>query len=378
MLFDELTIRDLTLRNRIVVSPMCQYSSTDGFATDWHLVHLGSRAVGGASLVFTEAAAVSAEGRISPQDLGIYENEHIEQLARITRFLREQGSIPGIQLAHAGRKGSTVRPWEGNGAVPESKGGWKSVAPSAIPFSEAYAKPVALDENGIRGVVKSFANAAQRALEAGFQVIEIHSAHGYLLHEFLSTISNKRTDSYGGSFENRCRLLCEVVAAVRGVWPDGYPLFVRISATDWIDGGWDLDQSVELAKKIAPLGVDLIDCSSGGIAPGANIPIRAGYQVPFAREIRYETKIMTGAVGLITSARQADTILREENADIVILAREFLRQPYWPLQVAHDLGFAVPWPVQYLRAAPDGTPAREPIRPPEGMEAFAEHDANLE
>jgi 2,4-dienoyl-CoA reductase-like NADH-dependent reductase (Old Yellow Enzyme family) len=378
MLFDELTIRDLTLRNRIVVSPMCQYSSTDGFATDWHLVHLGSRAVGGASLVFTEAAAVSPEGRISPQDLGIYKDEHVGQLTRITRFLREQGSIPGIQLAHAGRKGSTVRPWEGSGAVPESKGGWKPVAPSAIPFSEAYAKPVALDENGIRGVVKSFANAAQRALEAGFQVIEIHSAHGYLLHEFLSPISNKRTDSYGGSLENRCRLLCEVVAAIRGVWPPGYPLFVRISATDWIDGGWDLEQSVELAKKIAPLGVDLIDCSSGGIAPGANIPIRAGYKVPFAQEIRYETKIMTGAVGLITSARQADTILREENADVVILAREFLRQPYWPLQVASDLGFSVPWPVQYLRAAPDGTPAREPIRPPEGMEAFAEHDANLE
>jgi 2,4-dienoyl-CoA reductase-like NADH-dependent reductase (Old Yellow Enzyme family) len=378
MLFDELTIRDLTLRNRIVVSPMCQYSSTDGFATDWHLVHLGSRAVGGASLVFTEAAAVSPEGRISPQDLGIYKDEHIEQLARITGFLREQGSIPGVQLAHAGRKGSTVRPWEGNGAVPESKGGWKPVAPSAIPFSDSYPKPAALDENGIRGVVKSFANAARRALEAGFQVIEIHSAHGYLLHEFLSPISNRRTDSYGGSLENRCRLLCEVVAAVRGVWPAGYPLFVRISATDWIEGGWDLDQSVELAERIGPLGVDLIDCSSGGIAPGANIPLRAGYQVPFAREIREQTGIMTGAVGLITSARQADTILREENADIVLLAREFLRQPYWPLQVAGELGFPVTWPVQYLRAAPDGTPAREPVRPPEGMEALAEHDANLE
>jgi 2,4-dienoyl-CoA reductase-like NADH-dependent reductase (Old Yellow Enzyme family) len=378
MLFDELTIRELTLRNRIVVSPMCQYSSVDGFATDWHLVHLGSRAVGGASVVFTEAAAVSPEGRISPQDLGIYKDEHIGQLSRITRFLREQGSIPGIQLAHAGRKGSTVRPWEGNAAIPESKGGWTPVAPSAIPFSEAYAKPIALNESGIRGIVKSFANAARRALEAGFQVLEIHSAHGYLLHEFLSPISNKRRDSYGGSLENRCRLLCEVVAAIRGVWPDGYPLFVRISATDWIEGGWDIDQSVELAKKIAPLGVDLIDCSSGGIAPGANIPIRAGYQVPFAREIRYETKIMTGAVGLITSARQADTILLEENADVVILAREFLRQPYWPLQIASDLGFAVPWPVQYLRAAPDGTPAREPIRTPEGMDALAEHDATLE
>ena len=350
MLFDELRIRELTLRNRIVVSPMCQYSSEDGFATDWHLVHLGSRAVGGASLVFTEATAVSAEGRISPQDLGIYKDDHIEQLSRITRFLREQGSIPGIQLAHAGRKGSTLRPSEGNRAIPESKGGWKPVAPSAVPFSETYPNPTALDENGIRGVVKSFANAARRALEAGFQVIEIHSAHGYL---------------------------CEVVTAVRGIWPAGYPLFVRISATDWIEGGWDVDQSVELAKKIGPLGVDLIDCSSGGIAPGAKIPIKAGYQVPFAREIRYETKIMTGAVGLITSANQADTILREENADIVLLAREFLRQPYWPLQTARDLGFAVPWPVQYLRAAPDGTPTREPIRPPEGMDAFAEHGANL-
>ena len=378
MLFDELTIRELTLRNRIVVSPMCQYSSTDGFANDWHLVHLGSRAVGGASLVFTEAAGVSPEGRISPQDLGIYKDEHIEQLSRITHFLREQGSIPGIQLAHAGRKGSTQRPWEGNAAVPESEGGWKPVAPSAIPFSSNYPMPVALDEKGIRGVVKSFADAASRALQAGFQVIEIHSAHGYLLHEFLSPISNKRTDSYGGSLENRCRLLCEVVAAVRGVWPAAYPLFVRISATDWIEGGWDLDQSVQLVQKIAPLGVDLIDCSSGGIAPGAKIPIRAGYQVPFAREIRHETDVMTGAVGLITTPNQADTILREESADIVIMAREFLRQPYWPLQVGHELGFPIPWPVQYLRAAPDGTPPREPIRPPEGMDAFAEHDANLE
>lgn len=378
MLFDELTIRELTLHNRIVVSPMCQYSSTDGFASDWHLVHLGSRAVGGASLIFTEAAAVSAEGRISPQDLGIYEDEHIEQLARITSFLRDQGTIPGIQLAHAGRKGSTLRPWEGNAAVPESKGGWKPVAPSAIPFSEAYAMPVALDEKGIQSVVKSFADAARRALQAGFQVIEIHSAHGYLLHEFLSPISNKRTDSYGGSLENRCRLLCEVVAAVRKVWPAAYPLFVRISATDWIEGGWDLDQSIHLVEKIAPLGVDLIDCSSGGIAPGAKIPIRAGYQVPFAREIRKETNVMTGAVGLITSASQADLILRETSADIVVMAREFLRQPYWPLQIARELGFPIPWPVQYLRAAPDGTPPREPIRVPEGMDALAEHDANLE
>jgi 2,4-dienoyl-CoA reductase-like NADH-dependent reductase (Old Yellow Enzyme family) len=377
-LFDELTIRGVTLRNRIVVSPMCQYSSADGFATDWHLVHLGSRAVGGASLVFTEASAVSPEGRISPQDLGIWKDDHIEPLARITRFLREQGAVPGIQLAHAGRKGSTVRPWEGSGAVPESNGGWVPVAPSPVAFAPGYPMPAALDEKGIQGVVKSFAEAARRALAAGFQVIEIHSAHGYLLHEFLSPLSNRRVDSYGGSLENRCRLLREVVSAVRTVWPASNPLFVRISATDWIEGGWDLDQSVQLAQQIAPLGVDLIDCSSGGIAPGAKIPIHAGYQVPFAREIRHEVNILTGAVGLITSAAQADTILREESADVVLLAREFLRHPYWPLEVGRELGFPVSWPVQYLRSAPDGTPTREPVPPPEGMDALTEHDAKRE
>ena len=377
-LFDELTIRGVTLRNRIVVSPMCQYSSTDGFATDWHLVHLGSRAVGGASLVFTEASAVSPEGRISPQDLGIWKDDHIEPLARITRFLREQGTVPGIQLAHAGRKGSTVRPWEGSGAVPESNGGWIPVAPSPVAFAPGYPTPAALDEKGIQGVVKSFADAARRALAAGFQVIEIHSAHGYLLHEFLSPLSNRRVDSYGGSLENRCRLLREVISAVRTVWPASNPLFVRISATDWIEGGWDLDQSVQLAQQIAPLGVDLIDCSSGGIAPGAKIPIHAGYQVPFAREIRHEVNILTGAVGLITSAAQADTILREESADVVLLAREFLRHPYWPIEVARELGFPVSWPEQYLRAAPDGTPSREPVPPPEGMDMLTEHDARHE
>jgi 2,4-dienoyl-CoA reductase-like NADH-dependent reductase (Old Yellow Enzyme family) len=377
-LFDELTIRGVTLRNRIVVSPMCQYSSTDGFATDWHLVHLGSRAVGGASLVFTEACAVSPAGRISPQDLGIWKDEHIEPLARITRFLRDEGTVPGIQLAHAGRKGSTVRPWEGSGAVPESKGGWKPVAPSAIPFASGYPMPAALDEKGIQSVVKSFADATRRALEAGFQVIEIHSAHGYLLHEFLSPLSNQRTDSYGGSLENRCRLVREVVSAVREVWPASNPLFVRISATDWIEGGWDLEQSVELVQQLAPLGVDLIDCSSGGIAPGAKIPIHAGYQVQFAREIRHEVDILTGAVGLITSAAQADAILREESADVVLLAREFLRHPYWPLEVARELGFPVSWPVQYLRAAPDGTPTREPVPPPEGMDTLSESEARLE
>ena len=372
-LFDELEIRGATLRNRIIVSPMCEYSSEDGFANDWHLVHLGSRAVGGASVVFTEASAVSAEGRISPQDLGIYKDAHVEYLSRITRFICGQGAIPGMQLAHAGRKGSTVRPWEGSGAISESEGGWIPVAPSAIPFSDGYATPAALDLAGIRGVVKAFAEAARRACEAGFGILEIHAAHGYLLHEFLSPLSNQRTDAYGGSFENRTRLLCEVITAVRRVWPESAPLFLRISATDWIDGGWDLDQSIRLAELVRPLGVDLIDCSSGGLAPGAKIPIRAGYQVPFADEIRRQTGILTGAVGLITTAAQADVILREGKADVVLLAREFLRQPYWPLQVARELGFPCSWPAQYLRAAPDGTPQRESLSLPELRRCMADH-----
>ncbi len=371
-LFDELQIRAATLRNRIVVSPMCEYSSTDGFANDWHLVHLGSRAVGGASLVFTEASAVSPEGRISPQDLGIYKDAHIENLSRITRFICDQGAIPGMQIAHAGRKGSTLRPWDGAGAIPESKGGWIPVAPSAIPFADGYATPAALDLNGIRAAVKAFADAARRACQAGFGVLEIHAAHGYLLHEFLSPLSNHRTDSYGGSFENRTRLLCEVVAAVRRVWPESAPLFLRISATDWIEGGWDLEQSTRLAELVGPLGVDLIDCSSGGLAPGAKIPTRAGYQVSFADEIRRETGILTGAVGLITTAGQADAILREGKADVVLLAREFLRQPYWPLHVARELGFPISWPAQYLRAAPDGTPQREALSLPELKRCMAE------
>jgi len=371
-LFDALEIRAATLRNRIVVSPMCEYSSTDGFANDWHLVHLGSRAVGGASVVFTEASAVSPEGRISPQDLGIYKDEHIENLSRITRFICDQGAIPGMQIAHAGRKGSMLRPWEGSGAVPESKGGWIPVAPSAIPFADGFATPAALDLNGIRAVVKAFADAARRACQAGFGILEIHAAHGYLLHEFLSPLSNYRTDSYGGTFENRTRLLCEVVTAVRRVWPESAPLFLRISATDWIEGGWDLGQSVRLAELLGPLGVDLIDCSSGGLAPGAKIPTGAGYQVPFADEIRRETGILTGAVGLITSAAQADAILREGKADIVLLAREFLRQPYWPLHVARELGFPCSWPAQYLRAAPDGTPQREALSLPQLKRCMAE------
>lgn len=363
--FDELVIRDIVLRNRIVVSPMCEYSSADGFANDWHLVHLGSRAVGGAAIVFTEAAAVTPEGRISPQDLGIWKDEHIEALSRITRFVREQGAVPGMQLAHAGRKGSTRVPWETPGAVPVTEGGWEPVAPSALAFSAEYPMPKALDAEGIRDVVASFRAAAQRALEAGFLVLEIHAAHGYLLHEFLSPVANKRTDSYGGSFENRTRLLREVVAAVREVWPENYPLWVRISATDWIESGaWDIDQSAELAKMIGPLGVDLVDCSSGGIAPRVKIPAGPGYQVPFAERVKRESGILTGAVGMITQASQADEIVRDGKADVVIVAREFLRHPYWPLQAARELGFPESWPVQYLRAATDASPRRRRVEAP--------------
>jgi 2,4-dienoyl-CoA reductase-like NADH-dependent reductase (Old Yellow Enzyme family) len=377
-LFDPLQIRDILLCNRIVVSPMCQYSSTDGFASDWHLVHLGSRAVGGASLIFTEACAVSPEGRISPQDLGIWKDDHIAFLSRITRFLLSQGTVPGIQLAHAGRKASTPPPWHSGGFIPESEGGWKPVAPSAIGFSDTYAQPAALDAAGIQKVIKDFTAAATRASQAGFQVIEIHSAHGYLVHEFLSPLANHRTDSYGGSFENRTRLLLEVVTAVRRVWPICYPLFVRISASDWVPGGWDIEQSVALAELLGPLGVDLIDCSSGGMVPNAQIPVAPGFQVPFADQIRQRTGILTGAVGMITNASQADAILNGDKADVVILAREFLRQPYWPLAVARDLGFPVTWPVQYLRAAPDRTLPREAIQVPDKPCAKAEHDETQE
>lgn len=362
-LFDELQIRDVKLRNRIVVSPMCQYSSTDGFASDWHLVHLGSRAVGGASLVFTEACAVSPEGRISPQDLGIWKDDHIEVLSRITGFLRTQGALPGIQLAHAGRKGSTRPPWNPGPYVTEAEGGWKPVAPSAITFAPTnFAPPIALDQQGIRKVVKDFTDAAVRAQRAGFGVIEIHAAHGYLLHEFLSPLSNQRTDSYGGSFENRTRLVREVATAIRKVWPERNPLFIRISSTDWVEGGWDLEQSVALASQLMPLGVDLVDCSSGGNVADAQIPVGPGYQVGFAERIRRETNIMTGAVGLITTAAEASAIISRDQADLVIMARQFLRDPYFPLRAAQELGFPVSWPEQYLRAATPGTPKREPIQ----------------
>jgi 2,4-dienoyl-CoA reductase-like NADH-dependent reductase (Old Yellow Enzyme family) len=362
-LFDPLSIRDVTLPNRIAVSPMCQYSSTNGFANEWHLVHLGSRAVGGAGLVMTEATAVTPEGRISPQDLGVWSDEHIEFLARITRFIHSQGSIAGVQLAHAGRKASTYRPWDGNGAVPVHSGGWENVvAPSAIPFAENYPKPQALTQEGIQQVVRAFGQAARRALAAGFRVVEIHAAHGYLLSEFLSPIANHRTDEYGGSFANRIRLLLEVVSAIRASWPERSPLIVRISATDWVEGGWTLDDSVELAKHLKNAGVDLVDCSSGGNVPPAQIPVGPGYQTPFAERIRHESKILTGAVGMITGAAQADHIIRTGQADVVFVAREFLRDPYWPLRAARELGYAVPWPVQYVRAAPLGAKVREVVK----------------
>ena len=363
-LFDPLPIRDLTFANRVFVSPMCEYSSADGYANDWHLVHLGSRAVGGAALVLTEAAAILPEARISPQDLGIWMDDHIEALARIVRFVHAQGSIAGMQLAHAGRKASMHRPWEPSGMVTEGEGGWKKVvAPSAEPFTDGYPMPQALTHDGIREIVAAFAQAARRARHAGFRVVEIHAAHGYLIHEFLSPLSNHRDDEYGGSFENRTRLLREVVAAVRSKWPERLPLFVRISATDWVDGGWDIEQSVELARGLKQLGVDLADCSSGGNAARASIPVGPGYQTPFAERIRREASIMTGAVGMITSPRQAEQIIADGHADAVLIARELLRDPYWPLRAARELGHAMTWPVQYLRAAPDGARARVPVDP---------------
>jgi len=351
-LFTPLALRGLTLRNRIAVSPMCEYSSTDGFADDWHLVHLGSRAVGGAGLVITEAAAVTPEGRISPSDLGIWKDEHVPFLARCTAFIRAHGAAAGIQLAHAGRKASTARPWEGGHQVGAEAGGWTPVAPSAIPFSPKDVTPIALDRAGIRAVVEAFGAAARRSLAAGFDVIELHAAHGYLLHAFLSPLCNQRSDEYGGAFDNRIRLLLEVTTAVRAAWPEHLPLFVRVSATDWVEGGWDLPQSVELARRLRPLGVDLLDCSSGGAVPGAKIPAAPGYQVPFAETIRRETGMPTGAVGLITEPTQAETIVADGQADLVLLARELLRDPYWPLHAAQALNTKGPWPAQYLRAAP--------------------------
>ena len=352
-LFSPLKIRDVTLRNRIAVSPMCEYSSDDGFANDWHLVHLGSRAVGGAGLVMVEATAVEARGRITPGDHGIWKDEHIEMLIRIAAFVKKQGAVAAIQIAHAGRKASCYVPWEKNGApLPPEDGAWVTVAPSAVPFREGDPAPAALDTAGIRATVEAFAEAARRALTAGFEVLEIHGAHGYLINEFLSPLSNRRTDEYGGAFENRIRFLLEVIAAVRAVWPERLPLWVRISATDWKEGGWTIDDSVKLAAELKTRGVDLIDCSSGGSAVDAKMTLGPGYQVPFAERIRRETGILTGAVGMITEPRQAEEIIASGQADVVLLAREFLRDPYWPLHAARALGVDVEPPVQYTRAFP--------------------------
>jgi 2,4-dienoyl-CoA reductase-like NADH-dependent reductase (Old Yellow Enzyme family) len=352
-LFQPLTIKSITLRNRIGVSPMCEYSSEDGMATDWHLVHLGSRAVGGAGLVMAEATAVSPEGRITPGDAGIWADKHLEPIAHINRFIKQHGAVPGIQIAHAGRKASAALPWEGGASLADDAGGWSTIAPSAIAFGGELPKvPRAMTEADIARVQSEFVAAAKRSLAAGAECLELHSAHGYLSHEFLSPISNQRQDRYGGSFENRTRFLLEMTRAVRAVWPEQLPLLVRISCTDWVPGGWDIEQSVDLARRLKAEGVDLIDCSSGGMVPDAKIPAGPGYQVPFAERIRHEAGIATAAVGGITEPTHADEIIRNGRADIVLLAREFLREPYWPRIAARKLGQkdALPGPVQYGRA----------------------------
>jgi len=373
-LFTPFQLRSLTFSNRIGVSPMCQYSCVDGFATDWHLVHLGARAQGGAALVTLEASAVTPEGRISPADLGIWKDDHVPALARIATFLHSQGARAGIQLAHAGRKASMSPPFVSEHLVPPSEGGWQPVAPSALAFSPTYAVPQALDRHAIQATVEAFRLAARRALAAGFDFVEIHAAHGYLLHQFLSPLANQRTDDYGGSFANRTRLTLEVVDAVRAEWPAHLPLFVRISATDWADTAgaagdnssldsrvsWDVDQSVQLALLLRERGVDLIDVSSGGLVPNVKIPVGPGFQVPFAARIRREASIATAAVGMITDPAQANAIVAAGEADLVFLAREFLRDPYWPLHAAAALDEAASWPPQYLRAAPHHSPSRTP------------------
>jgi len=352
-LFEPLTIKSVTLRNRIGVSPMCQYSSVDGAATDWHLVHLGSRAVGGAGLVVAEASAVSPEGRITPGDAGIWADKHVEPVARINRFVKEHGAVPGIQIAHAGRKASAARPWEGGAHLADDAGGWPIIAPSALAFGGELTKvPRAMSLADIARVRNEFVAAAERSLSAGCEWLELHAAHGYLVHEFLSPISNQRADGYGGSFENRIRFLLETTRAVRAVWPERLPLAVRISCTDWVEGGWDIEQSIKLARRLKGEGVDLVDCSSGGTVPDARIPAGPGYQVPFAERIRREAGIATAAVGGITEPTHADEIIRNGRADLVLLAREFLREPYWPRLAASALGRKdeVSGPIQYRRA----------------------------
>lgn len=349
LLFEPLTIRNVTLKNRIVVSPMCQYSSVDGFANDWHLVHLGSRAVGGAGLVFTEASAVSAEGRITADDLGIWKDQHIPFLKKITDFIKQQNSVPGIQLAHAGRKASHLSPWKGRRPMKENEGAWKTLAPSSIPFKEGEPVPKEMTKEEIQQLLKDFVSATNRAVEAGFEVFEIHGAHGYLLNEFLSPLSNHRKDEYGGSFENRIRLLLEIVKEMRSVIKE-QPLFVRISATEWVENGWDENDSVALAKILKDQHVDVIDCSSGGNSPMQKIPVTPLYQVPFSEKIKKDSGILTAAVGMITAAQEAEEILEKQKADLIIMARQLLREPYFPLHAAKELGVDLLWPLQYDRA----------------------------
>jgi 2,4-dienoyl-CoA reductase-like NADH-dependent reductase (Old Yellow Enzyme family) len=349
-LFSPFKIREIELKNRIVVSPMCEYSAKDGHPQAWHLVHLGSRAIGGAGLVFTEATAVEERGRISSADTGIYEDGHIASWRPITEFIRSHGAVPGMQLAHAGRKASTAPPWTGGKPVAVQDGGWEPVGPSALAFDAGYTVPRELSKSEIEEIVAAFRKSAERALAAGFEVVEVHAAHGYLLHQFLSPLSNARTDEYGGTFENRIRVTLKVVRAVREVWPQRLPLFVRVSATDWKEGGWDLAQTIELARQLKPLGVDLVDASSGGLVPGVKIPLGPGYQTAFAEAIRKEAGIATGAVGMISEPVQAETILATEQADLVFLARELLRDPYWPRRAAKALDVKIKGPVQYERA----------------------------
>ncbi|MGA2834160.1 MAG: NADH:flavin oxidoreductase/NADH oxidase [Terracidiphilus sp.] len=364
-LFSPLQLRSVSFPNRIGVTPMCQYSSQDGFATDWHLVHLGCRAQGGAGLVILEAAAIVPEGRISPGDLGIWSDEHIPALERIVQFIHSQGACAAIQLAHAGRKASTKIPFSGSGPLSAADGAWQVVAPSPLPFAPGYASPKSLDQASITAIIDAFAQAARRAHNAGFDIVEIHAAHGYLLHQFLSPLANQRTDSYGGSFQNRARLALQVVDAVRAQWPAHLPLFVRISATDWVPGGWSVDESVQLSMLFREHGVDLVDVSSGGQVPNAQIPAVPGFQVEFAARIRREASIPTAAVGLITDPVQADTIVARGEADLILLGRELLRDPYWPLHAAAVLAEPVSWPPQYLRAAPSNSTARSHITRPE-------------
>lgn len=353
LLFSPLTIKSITLRNRIVVSPMCQYSSTDGFATDWHLVHLGSRAVGGAGLIIQEATAVLPEGRISYGDAGIWKDEHIDKLQQIVSFIHQQGAVAGIQLAHAGRKASCETPWKGGRQIQSGENSWQTVAPSPIAFHTSEKPPKELSTDEIKDIIAAFKAAAVRATKAGYKLIEIHAAHGYLINQFLSPLSNTRTDEYGGSFENRTRFLLQVIDEIKTVWPADLPIFVRISATDWAEGGWTIEDSVQLALILQHKGIDLIDTSTGGLIPGVKIPVGPGYQVSFAMQIKNETNILTGAVGMITNAEQGETILQEQKADLVIMARELLRDPYFPLHAAGLLNDTITWPLQYERAKPE-------------------------